>query len=169
TAEKDTVCHICPEGTFSDISSANQNCTQHKSCSDAGLQWLLKGSTWHDSVCANCEELKDGAEYLKEIIPSFFIFHKMNIKRLRRIVHKLSSQESKKPREALELNFSELHAHISNWVPSATATQIQQFPDIVIKVGATSVGEKLQSKLNQIQSHVAEHCNTDIMSNDITG
>ncbi|KAM4550155.1 tumor necrosis factor receptor superfamily member 6B-like [Fundulus diaphanus] len=167
TPEKDTVCHTCSEGTFSDISSAQQSCKQHKSCSDAGLQLVFKGSTWHDSVCANCRERKDGAEYLKEIIPAFFNYHKMNIKRLRRIVHRLPSAGGKTPGDLLELNFSELHASISNWVSSATAAQIQQLPDIVNKVGATSVGEKLQSKLHQVETHLKESCRSEIEGNEV--
>lgn len=224
------MCRICSEGTFSDISSDHQSCMQHKNCSDTGLQWVLKGSTWHDSVCGNCEELKgkslhfkqhvckheknprfkfpnlnegnrnlninigisyltiyacspsqflvllkivlttflsDGAEYLKEIIPAFFIHHKMNIKRLRRIVHRLPTEDGKKPGEPLELNLSELHKHIAHWTSSATATQIQQLPNIVNKAGATSVGEKLQSKLNRIQTHLTEHCPSELLANYI--
>uniref|UniRef100_A0A3Q2QMU8 Tumor necrosis factor receptor superfamily member 11B n=1 Tax=Fundulus heteroclitus TaxID=8078 RepID=A0A3Q2QMU8_FUNHE len=168
TPEKDTVCQACSEGTFSDISSAQQSCKQHKSCSDAGLQLVLKGSTWHDSVCANCGERKDGAEYLKEIIPAFFNHHQMDVKRLRRIVHRLPSAGGKTPGETLELNFSELHARICNWVSSATAAQIQQLPDIVNKVGATSVGEKLQSKLHQVEKHLRESCRSKIVKNYTT-
>ncbi|XP_043995260.1 venom phosphodiesterase 2 isoform X2 [Gambusia affinis] len=167
TAERDTGCSVCSEGTFSDISSTHQNCTQHKSCSDAGLQLVLKGSSWHDSVCANCQQLKDGAEYLKEIIPSFFIHHKMNIKRLRRIVLRLPSEEGKKSSESLELNFSELHSRICSWVSSATVAQIQQLPDIVSKTGETTASEKLQRKLDSIETHLTEHCHSEIFSNDI--
>ncbi len=56
TAYEDTVCHICPNGTYSDIVSAQHNCMEHKSCDAAGLQLVLKGSIWHDSVCTSCEE-----------------------------------------------------------------------------------------------------------------
>ncbi|XP_017289371.1 tumor necrosis factor receptor superfamily member 6B-like [Kryptolebias marmoratus] len=161
TAEKDTVCHICSNNTFSDVSSAHDSCKQHKSCSDAGQHLVLNGSSWHDSICANCEELKDKAEYYKEFIPGFFTHHKMNIKRLRRIVHKLPSEGGKKQRETLELNFSELHSRISSWVSSATAAQITQLPDVLIKVGASSLGEKLQKKLNQTDTNLTESCDLD--------
>lgn len=58
TPERDTVCGRCSVGTFSDISSTDQNCTQHKSCSDAGMHLVLKGAVWHDSLCANCRDRK---------------------------------------------------------------------------------------------------------------
>lgn len=105
----------------------------------------------------------DNAEYYKEIIQAFFMHHKMNIKRLRRIVLKLLSEDGKKPGKPLELNLSELHSQISSWVSSATAAQIRQLPDIVIKVGASSIGEKLQKKLNQTDASLTESCNLDNM------
>uniref|UniRef100_A0A8C8DX62 TNFR-Cys domain-containing protein n=1 Tax=Oryzias sinensis TaxID=183150 RepID=A0A8C8DX62_9TELE len=67
TAEKDTVCHTCPDGTFSKSSSARQNCTQHRSCSDVGLKTVLRGSSWHDSVCGSCEENNGRNSALKQI------------------------------------------------------------------------------------------------------
>uniref|UniRef100_A0A3Q4N9X7 Tumor necrosis factor receptor superfamily member 6B-like n=1 Tax=Neolamprologus brichardi TaxID=32507 RepID=A0A3Q4N9X7_NEOBR len=59
TPDEDTVCQTCSDGTFSEVSSAHHNCTEHKSCSGAGLGLALRGSSWHDNVCANCRDLKD--------------------------------------------------------------------------------------------------------------
>ncbi|KAF7210744.1 tumor necrosis factor receptor superfamily member 11B [Nothobranchius furzeri] len=154
TPKKDTVCHICSNGTFSDISSAQDDCKQHSGCDGEGQELVLKGSTWHDNLCANREELKDGAEYLKEVIPAFFINHKMKMKRLRRIVHKLQTEDGSKQRGTLELNLPQLHLHIRNWVSSATVAQIRQLPVLLIKLGARSAGEKLQRKQNQIDTRL---------------
>lgn len=55
TPHQDTVCNICPNGTFSDVISAQQNCREHRTCGGAGQQLLLKGSSWHDSVCTSCQ------------------------------------------------------------------------------------------------------------------
>uniref|UniRef100_A0A3Q1GUK4 TNFR-Cys domain-containing protein n=1 Tax=Acanthochromis polyacanthus TaxID=80966 RepID=A0A3Q1GUK4_9TELE len=62
TANKDTVCHICSNNTYSDVSSAHNNCTEHQMCSDVEL---LKGSIWHNSICANCGVLKGKATRTK--------------------------------------------------------------------------------------------------------
>ncbi|XP_054461579.1 tumor necrosis factor receptor superfamily member 6B-like isoform X2 [Anoplopoma fimbria] len=134
TAEEDTVCHDCPNGTFSDTVSAHKNCTLHKSCDAPGTELVLKGSIWHDSVCTTCNELtsRDGGDYLKEILPSFFLHQKINIKRLRRILHKL---------------------------PTENASQIRQLPSILTKLGADSAGERLQNKLHRIDSNLKELCN----------
>ncbi|XP_007569094.1 tumor necrosis factor receptor superfamily member 6B-like isoform X2 [Poecilia formosa] len=158
TPERDTVCGMCSVGTFSDISSTDQICTQHKSCSAAGLQLVLKGAIWHDNLCANCTDLKDGAEYLKEIVPAFFIHHKIKMKRLRRVVNKLPSDNVRKQEGTLELSFSELHSRIRSWVSSATSMQIRQLPAILIKLRASHTGEKLQKKLNRIDKNLLRLC-----------
>uniref|UniRef100_A0A3Q2T8Y7 Tumor necrosis factor receptor superfamily member 11B n=1 Tax=Fundulus heteroclitus TaxID=8078 RepID=A0A3Q2T8Y7_FUNHE len=155
TAETDTVCRICSDGTFSDISSADHNCTQHQSCGNAGMKLVLKGTIWHDNVCA---KVKDGAAYLREIIPAFFIHHKIKIKRLRRIVHKLLPDDVRKQEGTSELSFSELHSRISSWVSSATPMQIRQLPAILIKMRASHAGEKLQNILNAIDKNLSKEC-----------
>lgn len=65
TPDEDTVCQTCSDGTFSEVSSAHHNCTEHKSCSGAGLQLALRGSSWHNNVCANCADLKGEMSSLK--------------------------------------------------------------------------------------------------------
>uniref|UniRef100_A0A8C9XV11 TNFR-Cys domain-containing protein n=1 Tax=Sander lucioperca TaxID=283035 RepID=A0A8C9XV11_SANLU len=45
TADEDTVCQTCPDGSYSDTVSL-----------------VLKGSIWHDSMCTSCEELKSRGE-----------------------------------------------------------------------------------------------------------
>uniref|UniRef100_UPI0037E8E908 tumor necrosis factor receptor superfamily member 6B n=1 Tax=Semicossyphus pulcher TaxID=241346 RepID=UPI0037E8E908 len=162
TADDDTVCRACPNDTFSNIVSANKRCTEHKVCSAAGSQLVLKGSTWHDSVCTSCEEStsKDGGDYLKEIIPSFFVHHKMSVRRLRQILRKLPTEDGKKHEGIHRLSVSDLHKHINAWVASATAAQIRQLPAILIKTGANSAGERLQYKLNRIDS-VSTLCGAD--------
>ncbi|XP_029299267.1 tumor necrosis factor receptor superfamily member 6B-like isoform X2 [Cottoperca gobio] len=156
-ADEDTTCHSCPIGTYSDTASAHQNCTQHKRCDAPELQLVLKGSTWHDSVCKKREELesRDGGDYLKEILPAFFVHQKMCIRRLRQIVHKLRSEDGKKQRSS-GLNLSALHVQINTWVASATANQIRQLPAILTKTGANSAGERLLNKLKKIDSNLSQ-------------
>ncbi|XP_042291079.1 tumor necrosis factor receptor superfamily member 6B-like isoform X2 [Thunnus maccoyii] len=160
TPHADTVCHVCPNGTYSACSSAEQSCMQHQNCEASGLRLVLKGSNWHDSVCSSCEAngSKDGAEYLREILPAFFIHQRIGNKRLRQIVHRLSSQNSKTRNGTLSgLDISDLHAWINAWVASATAMQLRDLPTVVSKI-AHSAGEKLQNKLQRIDSLLNELC-----------
>ncbi|XP_041664873.1 tumor necrosis factor receptor superfamily member 6B-like [Cheilinus undulatus] len=160
TAEEDTVCQICPNGTFSDTVSTHENCTQHKSCHAPGLMPVLRGSTWHDSVCMSCSESasKDGADYLREIIPSFFTHQKMPVRRLRQILRKLPTENGKRHEAISSLQMPELLQRINAWVASSPAEQIRQLPTIVIKTGANNAGERLQSKLQRIDSQLAKLC-----------
>ncbi|XP_054600967.2 tumor necrosis factor receptor superfamily member 6B [Nothobranchius furzeri] len=160
TPENDTVCHICSNGTFSDVSSAHERCKQHKNCSGAGQLLLLQGSSWHDRLCGSCGELTNGAECIKEIIPSFFVHHTMNIKRLRRVVNKLPSDGGRSRKEAQELSFSQLLSQINSWVSSATITQIKLLPDILEKCGAASNAERIQKKFDQIDTRLLGICNS---------
>ncbi|XP_045914148.1 tumor necrosis factor receptor superfamily member 6B-like isoform X2 [Micropterus dolomieu] len=160
TADEDTVCHTCPNGSYSDTVSAHQNCTEHTICKDAGLELVLKGSIWHNSVCTSNEELKsrNGGDYLKEILPTFFVHQKMSLRRLRQILHRLPSEDRKKQGGTSGLNYSQLNVRINTWVTSATGKQIQQLPEILNQTGAISAGEKLQKKLRRINSRLSELC-----------
>lgn len=110
------------------------------------------------NVPTDCLLSLDGAEYLKEIVPAFFIHHKIKIKRLRRMVNKLPSDDVRKQEGTLQLSFSELHSRISSWVSSAIPVQIRQLPVILIKLRASHAGEKLQKKLNGIDKNLLKLC-----------
>ncbi|XP_068431438.1 tumor necrosis factor receptor superfamily member 6B [Clinocottus analis] len=163
TADADTTCHSCSNGTFSDSVSAHSNCSLHKGCDAPGLQLVLKGSSWHDSVCTSCRELRstDGGDYLKEILPAFFVHQRIHMKRLRRILQKLPTEGGRKTR-ASGLGLADLQAHINAWVASATATQIRQVPAILTRVGADGAGERLQNKLQRIDSNLQDLCDPRI-------
>ncbi|XP_035537643.1 tumor necrosis factor receptor superfamily member 6B-like [Morone saxatilis] len=160
TADEDTVCQICSNGTFSDTVSSHQNCTEHKHCHAAGMHLVVRGSTWHDNMYTTCEEhnSRDGAEYLREILPTFFVHHQIPIRRLRRIVQKLPSKDGSRHAGTSGLSTSALNEQLNAWVASATAKQIRQLPDILTKAGANSAGDRLHNKLQRIDSNVAELC-----------
>uniref|UniRef100_A0A8C9XQQ9 TNFR-Cys domain-containing protein n=1 Tax=Sander lucioperca TaxID=283035 RepID=A0A8C9XQQ9_SANLU len=152
TADEDTVCQTCPDGSYSDTVSL-----------------VLKGSIWHDSMCTSCEELKSRGEittishcrtFLHSAAnhPAFFVHHKMTLRRLRQVMHKLPSEDGKRQGATSGLNLSDLHARINAWVASASANQIRQLPEILAKTGANSAGERLQSKLQRIDSNLKQLC-----------
>lgn len=101
TADEDTVCYDCPDGTFSDTASSHRSCVEHRSCNASGLQLVLKGSTWHDSMCTSCREDESRGKisvwsacrespargYLWRFICSFVCWHK----------HTLNQQHLLKP------------------------------------------------------------------------
>lgn len=101
----------------------------------------------------------DGAECLKEIIPAFFSRHKIKMKPLHRIMHKLPSKR-KIQGGTWKLSVSEHISLISSWVSSATSTQIRQLPDVLIKVRGKRAGEQLQRKLDQINTRLTKSCSS---------
>lgn len=102
--------------------------------------------------------LADGGDYLKEILPTFFVHQKMSLRRLRQILHRLPSEDKKKQGGTSGLNYSQLNVRINTWVTSATGKQIQQLPEILTQTGAISAGDKLQNKLRRINSRLNELC-----------
>ncbi|KAL6100247.1 uncharacterized protein ACO6RY_01896 [Pungitius sinensis] len=159
TANEDTVCQSCPNGTYSDTVSALHNCTLHRGCDAPGMQMVLKGSSWHDSVCMSRKELKckDGGDYLREILPAFFVHHKINPRRLRRILNKLPPESGKKHGAS---GLSDLHTRVNAWVASATAAQIRQLPATLAESGADGAGHRLQRKLQRIELSLSELCDS---------
>lgn len=100
----------------------------------------------------------DGADYLREILPAFFVHHNINIKRLRRIVHKLPSQDGKRQGRNTELNSSELHQRLNAWIASATAEEIRKLPSVLTNAGASGAGERLDQKLKRVDSQLKTEC-----------
>ncbi|XP_053190809.1 tumor necrosis factor receptor superfamily member 6B-like [Scomber japonicus] len=151
TATEDTVCQTCPDGTYSDIASNQQSCMQHQNCEAAGLKLVLKGCIWHNSVCVSSEEAKskDGAEYLKEILPGFFVHQKMNPRRLRQLVYKLTNEKRTSHQSG-----SDTLAQINTWLASATVKELRDLPAVLNEIEAAHVGEKLHKKLQRIDSHL---------------
>lgn len=160
TPDEDTVCHTCPNGTFSDVVSAQKTCVQHRSCEASGLQVALKGSVWHDSVCVSCQDAtsQDSAKYLKQILPSFFAHHSMALRKLRSILRHMLRADGKKHDHVLDLELSELQTQINSWVASASAEQIRQLPSVFARARAHSAAERLKGKLSRMDAQVSEVC-----------
>nr|XP_033781068.1 tumor necrosis factor receptor superfamily member 3-like isoform X2 [Geotrypetes seraphini] len=52
TSWDDTVCEICQNGTFSNVSDTSSPCLNHTKCPELGLVLTLHGTNVTDSVCA---------------------------------------------------------------------------------------------------------------------
>lgn len=122
-------------------------------CSQTSAFTCLLISCWLPSSF-----LADGADYLREILPSFFVHQKISIRRLRQIVQKLPSEGRRSHGATWQLTYSEVQERLNTWITSATAGQIRQLPALLTIKGATGAGEKLRSKLQRIDSHLIELC-----------
>lgn len=57
TPERNTVCKRCPDGFFSNETSAKAPCRRHTNCSAFGLRLTQKGNATHDNICSGSSEL----------------------------------------------------------------------------------------------------------------
>ncbi|MFT7811749.1 tumor necrosis factor receptor superfamily member 6B-like [Arapaima gigas] len=95
-ASQNTVCEKCPRGTYAGGSS-QAKCTNHTDCASLGLLLVLRGSQWHDNLCASCEDLQAGGglKLLQGILPDFFSFQNISTNKLQRFVKKSLLRGSK--------------------------------------------------------------------------
>uniref|UniRef100_A0A4W6BTE6 TNFR-Cys domain-containing protein n=1 Tax=Lates calcarifer TaxID=8187 RepID=A0A4W6BTE6_LATCA len=180
TMTRKSECAPCPPGSFTELWNHIGKCLR---CGVCGHDQVVKKACSADSDCqCQCKDgyyyqknydmclrhrecpsgegvlTEDGASYLREILPAFFAHHTLTVKRLRRIVHHLPSEDGKKQAGTSTLNLPELRVRINAWVASATAQQIRRLPEALIKAGANNVGERLQNKLRRIDCNLNELC-----------
>uniref|UniRef100_A0A671Q2U7 Tumor necrosis factor receptor superfamily member 11B-like n=1 Tax=Sinocyclocheilus anshuiensis TaxID=1608454 RepID=A0A671Q2U7_9TELE len=56
TPHRDTVCELCADGHYVDVTQTHAACVTHSACK-TDEQLVLPGSRWHDNVCATCDHL----------------------------------------------------------------------------------------------------------------
>ncbi|XP_029587684.1 tumor necrosis factor receptor superfamily member 6B isoform X2 [Salmo trutta] len=156
TPQQDTECVQCQPGFYSNVSSAKAICVAHSNCEAGGLRVVLKGRGWHDTLCASCDDLKtrDGAEYLQEILPAFFIqlHQKMGLQRIRRLAMRLPQEGGKKQLRGTVMKLSRrgLNDFMNSWDQGAGKDQVRKLPEMLRKTGARNAADKLELKLKYI-------------------
>lgn len=160
SSEKDTVCKVCQSGFYSNSVSAHDVCVAHTVCGSRGQFVVLKGSIWHDAFCATCGQLKsqDGADYLREILPSFFVRQRLTIKRMRRFVlnHWAKPEEKPSRETVMSLHRRNLNELINQWVHSASTKQLRLLPTYLNSIRAPMAGIKIEEKLRGIDHQKAQ-------------
>ena len=126
---------------------------QQSLASRSRSSWKLVSDRFIVFVC-----FADGADYLREILPAFFVHHSMSVRRLRRLVHHLPAEDGKTQGVTAGLDVPELDARLRTWIASAAAKQIRQLPDVLKRIGADGARERLQSKLQRVDAAVQQLC-----------
>lgn len=103
----------------------------------------------------------DGADYLRAILPTFFVHQQMAVRRLRHVVQRLPSEDGRRQGGVSGLNVSALHQKLDLWVTSATAAQIRRLPTILRKSRAYGASERLKNKLRSIESRLVNVCGSE--------
>ncbi|XP_036395643.1 tumor necrosis factor receptor superfamily member 6B-like [Megalops cyprinoides] len=164
TAFRDTGCAKCSPSSYSSSSSALEACRNHTDCSSLGLETVMQGAAWHDSICASCEDLKarDRLVYLKEILPDFFAHQKMKLRKMQRLTRILRQKNGKKLRQDTEDANAQkvLQSAVSEWIKDATEERLRALPEILSKLRLNNVADKLVRKINRVEGTYL--CGNDI-------
>ncbi|XP_036372101.1 tumor necrosis factor receptor superfamily member 11B-like [Megalops cyprinoides] len=150
TALRNTECEKCPHGSYNN-NSGQQTCVKHADCASRGLQTVLSGTGWHDTLCASCKELRTGGgiELFRGILPVFFAHERMMPTRLRRFVNLLHLGRRKR------LNGSDswdsLQGYISKWIRDADHGRLKKLPETLRTSGLHNAANKLERKLRRVE------------------
>ncbi|XP_030639101.1 tumor necrosis factor receptor superfamily member 11B-like [Chanos chanos] len=156
TVHKNTECERCPRGTYSDSLSLDP-CVNHTDCASAGLIVALKGTSWHDNICASCDDLKNegGLVLLKNILPNFFAHENLRVGRMRRFVRYHLQNGLKQPFYGY-LTLSEkkqiLFQRIKRWADGATTAQLKQLPEMLLDMHLPHAADKLAKIIRALEN-----------------
>ncbi|XP_010878718.2 tumor necrosis factor receptor superfamily member 6B-like [Esox lucius] len=156
TTETDTDCEKCPHGSFSRNFSSSAGCANHTNCASLGRKKVIRGTCWHDNICANsCEELKDGGGFqlIRTLLLDFFQFYKMGRSKLGKLVYRLTRENGKPPNRRLLLN------KLRDWFTDATEGQLRSLPKILRNIHPAYAG-RLERKMRMLNG--ASDCNKNI-------
>ncbi|KAM4580042.1 uncharacterized protein PAE49_005086 isoform 2-T2 [Odontesthes bonariensis] len=150
TRQRDTVCEECPEGSFSNSSSAIDSCVKHRECAIGELV-LLPASPLGDTVCGSSED-----EALRAILSQFMSTQRNRVRQLRRVFGRIirkSEKASCTERTTLPKEEGLLLDQITAWLSQAPVEQLRQLPKQLRDSKLTSMADKLDERLSEIRHH----------------
>ncbi|XP_076157111.1 tumor necrosis factor receptor superfamily member 11B-like [Alosa pseudoharengus] len=154
TSYEDTECVLCPSGSYAVGKLGHATCEVHTKCELKGCKTILKGTIWHDNICVCCDSIhEDGVEYLRSILPDFFIHNNLiKNKRLARMFQKSNKRFHIKRNSRPEMN--DPLVHITAWVSKASVQDLRKLPEMLEKVHLYHAAEKLDSKITRLDKEV---------------
>ncbi|XP_016376231.1 tumor necrosis factor receptor superfamily member 6B [Sinocyclocheilus rhinocerous] len=87
TPHRDTVCELCADGHYADVTQTHAACVTHSACK-TDEQLVLPGSRWHDNVCATCDHLtqKGLVDLFKPVLSGLHVQYRTSTERLQKLV-----------------------------------------------------------------------------------
>ncbi|XP_034553927.1 tumor necrosis factor receptor superfamily member 6B-like [Notolabrus celidotus] len=153
TSRKDTICRRCPEGTFSNSSSALEECMDHQTCTGEQTV-LMSGLRFHDTVCGTCEDLANRDETLRRFLIGLLNTPKMPVKKIRKFISRYISRSAEGKRLRRR---GPRRDHIRVWLENANQEQLIQMPRMLRESQFNSVVEKLEERLREIRQQ-SQNC-----------
>ncbi|XP_062385464.1 tumor necrosis factor receptor superfamily member 11B-like [Sardina pilchardus] len=156
TSYEDTECVLCPSGSYAAGKPGHATCEVHTICELKECKTILKGTAWHDNICASCDTIhEDGVEYLRSILPDFFSHSNLNknkLQRLARMLHKANKGNRLKKSSRSVIN--DPLVYITAWVSKASVQDLRKLPEMLEKVYLYHAAEKLDRKMARLDTEV---------------
>ncbi|KAM7382641.1 hypothetical protein PAMP_002364 [Pampus punctatissimus] len=153
TPQLNTVCEKCPDGYFSNSSSALESCVKQQTCGN-GQTVLLSGTVYHDTVCGSCQDLENRDEALRTFLSGFFSMHRIRVTKLYkffvRYIQKSGEKSCSKQR-------GPLIKAIKEWVYQAPVEELKKVPQMLKALQNNSMTEKLEKRIEEIEQQ-ATNC-----------
>ncbi|XP_061074528.1 tumor necrosis factor receptor superfamily member 6B-like [Conger conger] len=154
-AHRDTMCAKCSTGTYSATSSAHEPCISHNNCKALGLQTVVKGTVWHDNICASCEDLnaRGAFDYFRKILPNFFAHQRIKPKKAHRFMRRLLIQSRGVRLREHTGDFDNsniLENHFRKWLKEASKNRLKELPEFLRRFKLFNVADKLERKMKQV-------------------
>ncbi|XP_073341541.1 tumor necrosis factor receptor superfamily member 11B-like [Pagrus major] len=152
SSQMDTVCENCPEGSFSNSSSALETCVNHQVCASGQIA-LLSGSIYHDTVCGTCQDFANGGETSREFYSGFFSMHRMRVTKIKKFVSRYihKSGERHDMHTPVSRQRGPLMDEIRAWLAGASQEQLKRLPEMLRATQLTAMAEKLEKRLEEIK------------------
>ncbi|XP_051526728.1 tumor necrosis factor receptor superfamily member 11B-like [Myxocyprinus asiaticus] len=149
TQHTDTVCELCSDGQFADITQAHAACVTHSTCgSDEHL--VLPGSTWHDNVCATCDQIteKGWVDLFRPILSGLFVHQKIPVQRLQRILNRLLRKQGQRLHQGVTMQRAKSPMEkIHQWISRVSEEELQNLLKILKESHLEHFADKITHKI----------------------
>ncbi|XP_051948627.1 tumor necrosis factor receptor superfamily member 11B-like [Xyrauchen texanus] len=158
TPHTDTVCELCTDRQFADITQTHAACVTHSTCASQE-HLVLPGSTWHDNVCATCDQIteKGWVDLFRPVLSGLFVHQRIPTRRLQRIVNHLFRQRGQRLQ-----NTESPMEKIQQWIGGASQEELLNLLKILKESRLDHFAEKIAHKIRIfLKSHL--QCNNSIL------
>ncbi|XP_043088995.1 tumor necrosis factor receptor superfamily member 11B-like [Puntigrus tetrazona] len=145
TPHRDTVCELCADGHYADVTQTQAVCVIHSSCK-TDEQLLLPGSRWHSNVCASCagHTEKGLVDLFKPVVSALNPHYGASLERLQKLVMRRLRRRRFGKRAALRLQ---------SW--SEEDEELLNLPSVLEESHLNPLADWIARRILRFQQHCA--------------
>ncbi|XP_055076775.2 tumor necrosis factor receptor superfamily member 6B [Misgurnus anguillicaudatus] len=151
---RDTVCELCPDGQFADITKTHSSCVNHSVCV-MNEQLVIQGTKWHDNVCTTCDHInaQGWLDLFRPIVSGLFVHQKISPQRLKRFVN----QRLRRHAVRSEWSTEDPAERIKDWIGRASVEELLNLPEMLKRSRLDLLADRIGHKIKKFQMF-ADHC-----------